>query len=416
MPGYNNPFNEALKQLDKAAEVLRLDEDIKQKLRRPDKELHVSLNVTMDNGTTREFDAYRIQYNGTRGPYKGGIRYHPGVTADEVRALAMWMTWKCAITDLPFGGGKGGVVCNPKEMSLSEKERITRGYVQKIHHIIGPRKDIPAPDVYTDSQVMSWFVDEYSRIVGSFQPAVVTGKPISLGGSEGRDEATAKGLMYCVEEAVKKLNMNPAGLTVAIQGYGNAGYHVARLLGGLGYKIIAVTDSRGGVFDGRGLDSRRLLEHKERTGSVAGFDGKEALTNKDLLGLECDILVPAALENQITGENARDVKAGIVAEAANGPTTTDADNTLYNNGVLVIPDILANAGGVTVSYFEWAQNLDGSHWSKEEVDSRLKIRMTKAFDDVYNVHRQSSIDMRTAALILGIGRVAEAMRPNGRGH
>jgi glutamate dehydrogenase/leucine dehydrogenase len=408
-----NPFEVALKQLDIAAEYLKLDPDVHEVLKHPKRVLTVSLPVRMDNGEVRIFTGYRVQYNDARGPYKGGIRYHPDVTLDEVKALAAWMTWKCAVVDLPYGGAKGGVVCNPKEMSLAEKERLTRRYTAAIASFIGPYIDVPAPDVYTDPQTMAWIVDTYSQIKGYFVPEVVTGKPVNVGGSEGRLTATARGCAICAREAAKVKGIPLKGATVAVQGYGNVGYFTAQILGDWGCKVVAVSDSRGGIYNPNGLDPRKVMEHKRATGSVVNYPGAENIGSDDVLTLEVDILVPAALENAITEANAGEVKAKIISEGANGPTTPEADEILNRNGVYVVPDILANAGGVLVSYLEWVQNLQREHWTEEEVNRRLERRMVRAFNDVVRVSKEKGVPLRIAAMVLAVGRVADAFKTLG---
>jgi glutamate dehydrogenase/leucine dehydrogenase len=408
-----NPFEIALKQLSMAAEILRLDPQIHDILKQPKRILIVSIPTKMDNGSIKVFTGYRVQYNNARGPHKGGIRYHPDVTLDEVKALAAWMTWKCAVVDIPFGGAKGGIPCNPKQMSKGELERLTRRYTAMIHELIGPYQDIPAPDVYTDAQTMAWIMDTYSQLMGYKVPGVVTGKPLNIGGSMGREKATANGAMVCSREAAKVLNVDIKSATVAVQGYGNAGFNSALLLNRIGAKVIAASDSRGGVFNKNGVDPTALLKHKERTGSVVGFGGYEEITNGELLELECDILVPAALENQITRDNANRIKAKIITEAANGPTTPEADEILDRNGVFVIPDILANAGGVLVSYFEWVQNLAREYWSDEDVERKFEKKMLKAFFDVYEKSKEYGVSMRKSALAIGVGRVADTIKTLG---
>jgi glutamate dehydrogenase/leucine dehydrogenase len=404
-----NPYEAALKQLDIAAEKLKLDPGIHEILKRPMRTLIVNIPVVMDDGSIQVFTGYRVQYNDALGPTKGGIRYHPELTIDEVTALAAWMTWKTAVVGLPLGGAKGGIRCNPKEMSKGELERLTRGYVRAIAKFIGPNIDVPAPDVYTDAQTMAWIMDEYSEIVGYPAFGVVTGKPVGVGGSRGRSEATSRGLMYTVMEAAKYLGINLKGATVAVQGYGNVGYHAARLLHEVGCKIIAVSDSKGGIYNPNGLDPEKVLEHKNRTGSVVDYPESTFITNEQLLELECDVLVPAALENQITKANADKIKAKIVAEGANGPTTPEADEILFKKGVFVIPDILANSGGVIVSYFEQVQNQMNYYWTEEEVRNRLKETITKAFHDVLELSKQYNVNMRTAAYMLAVKRVADAL-------
>ncbi len=409
-----NPFEVAQEQIDRAGKKLNLDPDLLELLKHPKRELHVNFPVKMDDGRTKVFTGYRVQYNDARGPFKGGIRYHWNVSIDEVRALACWMTWKCAVMDIPYGGAKGGIICNPKEMSKAENERMTRRYASEISIIIGPEKDIPAPDVYTDGQTMSWIMDTISMHKGFTVSGVVTGKPIPIGGSLGRDEATARGAVYTTREAAKRIKLNLKGATVAVQGFGNAGYHYARLMQDeYGAKIVAVSDSKGGIYSEKGFDPKEVLVYKEKTGSVVGFPGTKKITNEELLELAVDILSPAALENQITSENAPRIKAKISAECANGPTTPEADDILYKKGVLVIPDILANGGGVTVSYFEWVQDLANFFWTKPEVDQKLEGVMVRAFDAVWKMHEDKKCDMRQAAYMVAINRVAEAYKWRG---
>lgn len=403
-----NPFRIAQHQFDIAAEYLKLDPGLRAVLRQPKRVMEVAIPVKMDNGQLKVFTGYRVQHNIARGPAKGGLRYHPNVTLDEVKALAAWMAWKTATVNIPYGGGKGGVICDPKRMSKGELERMTRRYISEILPIIGPEKDIPAPDVYTDAQTMAWVMDTYSMTVGYSSLGVVTGKPVSLGGSEGRNEATARGCLFTVEEACKVKKIPLRGATVAIQGYGNAGSIAARLFTEKKAKVIAVSDSRGGVYSSRGIDPLKALRYKERAGTVVGMPGTSRISNEELVALKCDILVPAALENVITLDNADQIKARIVAEAANGPTTPRADEILARKGVFLLPDILANAGGVTVSWFEWSQNLQGFFWQEDEVNQRLDVVMRRAFNDVYETARKHHVHMRTAAYILAVGRVAEA--------
>ena len=406
-------LNSAIRQLDIVAEILNLESAIYEILRYPKRSIKVSVPVKMDNCDTKVFMGFRVQHNDGRGPYKGGIRYHPGVNLQEVTALAMWMTWKCAIVGIPYGGAKGGICCDPHKLSLNELERLTRRYTSMILHDIGPYKDVPAPDVGTDSQIMAWIMDTYSQIKGYMVPEVVTGKPIHLEGSEGREEATSRGVVYCILEAAKKLDLKLRGVDVVIQGFGKVGWNAAKLLHMQGLKIVAVSDSRGGIFNGKGLNPVKVFEHKMKIGSVVGFDGARELTNQELLELDCDILVPAAIENQLTETNAENIRAKMVAEGANGPTTPEASEILNEKGVFFIPDILANAGGVTVSYFEWVQNLHREHWSIEEVNGKLKYRMTKAFREISETAKKHEIDMRTAALVFAIGKVAEAEKLRG---
>lgn len=409
-----NPWQVALSQLDRVAKKMNLDPNVHEVLKHPKRELHVSIPVRMDDGSTRVFQGYRVQHNLGRGPAKGGIRYHPDVSIDEVRALAMWMTWKCAVVGIPYGGAKGGVICNPKELSQGELERITRRFTSEISVIIGPEKDIPAPDVYTNPKTMSWIMDTYSMIKGYSVPGVVTGKPISVGGSYGRNEATARGCVFAIQKVAESLGWS--GLkdkTVAVQGFGNAGSIAARLLSDEGCKIVAVSDSKGGVYSESGLDVKSVMTYKEETGSVVGFKSSKSISNEEILTLAVDILVPAALEGVITKSNAANIKAKVIAEAANGPTTPEADDILYKNGVTVIPDILANAGGVTVSYFEWVQDLQAHFWTEEQVNEKLQHIMYTSTKDVLNIRKQYNCDMRTAAYILAVGRVAEALKLRG---
>lgn len=409
-----NPFEVALKQLDEAAKLIKLDKGLHQVLAHPKRVLTVSLPVKMDNGEIRVFTGFRSQHNDARGPYKGGIRYHPQVTIDEVKALSMWMTWKCAVADIPYGGGKGGIICNPKEMSNGELERMTRRYAYAIADIIGPHTDIPAPDVYTGGKEMAWIMDTYSALKGNFvQPEVITGKPIAIGGSLGRNEATGRGLAFTVREAAKKLKIDMRSATVAVQGFGNAGQFASQLVAKQGATVIAASDSRGGVYNKAGMDVAALRKHKEKTGSVVGFSGAKSISNEELLETDCTILIPAALENQITGKNAGKVKAKLVAEAANGPTTPEADDILYKNKILTIPDILANGGGVTVSYFEWLQNLRREYWTEAEVNERLDRNITKSFLDTYATSEKYGVNMRKASTVLAVNRVVEAIQLRG---
>jgi glutamate dehydrogenase (NAD(P)+) len=403
-----NPFRIAQIQFDMAAEYLKLDQGLRQILRTPKRVMEVSVPVKMDNGQTKVFTGFRVQHNVSRGPAKGGLRYHPNVTLDEVKALAAWMTWKTATVNLPYGGAKGGIICDPKRMSKGELERMTRRYAAEIQPIIGPEVDIPAPDVYTDAQTMAWIMDTYAMTVGHAAPGVVTGKPVSIGGSEGRTDATGRGVLFVVEEACKVKKINLRGASVAIQGFGNVGSAVARLFMEKKAKIIAISDSRGGVHNPRGIDPLRAMRYKERSGTVVGMPGASRISNDELLALKCDILVPAALENVITLHNADQIKAKIVAEAGNGPTTPHADEILSRKGIFVIPDILANAGGVTVSYFEWAQDLQGFFWQVAEVNSKLEFVMRRAFNDVHETMRKFHVYPRAAAYILAVGRVADA--------
>ncbi|HEU4605731.1 MAG TPA: Glu/Leu/Phe/Val dehydrogenase [Nitrososphaera sp.] len=409
-----NPFEVALKQLDEAAKLIKLDKGLHQVLAHPKRVLTVSLPVKMDSGEIRVFTGYRSQHNDARGPYKGGIRYHPQVSIDEVKALSMWMTWKCAVADIPYGGGKGGIICNPKEMSNGELERMTRRYAYAIADIIGPHTDIPAPDVYTGGKEMAWIMDTYSALKGNFvQPEVITGKPIAIGGSLGRNEATGRGLCFTVREAAMKLKINLKGATVAVQGFGNAGQFSAQLMEEQGAKLIAASDTKGGVYNNNGIEVAALRKHKEKTGTVVGFPGVKSISNEELLETDCMVLIPAAYENQITGKNADKVKAKIVAEAANGPTTPEADDLLFKNKIMVIPDILANGGGVTVSYFEWLQNLRREYWTEAEVNERLDRNITKSFLDTYATSETHGVNMRKASTVLAVNRVVEAIQLRG---
>jgi glutamate dehydrogenase (NAD(P)+) len=409
-----NPFKIAQKQLDTAAATLGLDEATHQLLRWPQRELSVSFPVRMDDGSVKVFHGYRVQFNGARGPTKGGLRWHPDETIDTVRALSAWMTWKCAVVDLPLGGGKGGVTCNPKELSNSEKERLARAYIRAVGRFLSDTNDVPAPDVYTTPEIMAWMMDEYETIVGQHQPGVITGKPISLGGSAGRGDATARGGIYVTREAAAKLGLDLTGKPMAVQGFGNAGQFAA-LLGAeiLGLKLVAASDSQGGVYSAKGMDATALVDHKKRTGSLSGFPGAEPISNEKLLELDVTVLFPAALENMITDANASRIKAKIVCELANGPTTPEADTVLYKNNVFVIPDFLANAGGVTVSYFEQVQNAYNYYWNLELVYSRLDEKMTRAFHDVYTMHERHKVNMRQAAYLVSVSRVAEACKLRG---
>lgn len=404
-----NSYEVAQRQFDIAADHLGLDHKLRCALRYTKRELTVHFPVEMDNGDVQVFTGYRIHHNVGRGPAKGGIRYHPDVSLDEVRALAMWMTWKCAVVRLPFGGAKGGVICEPKQMSLNELEGLTRRFTTEINVLIGPDSDIPAPDVNTNAQTMSWIMDTYSMHVGYSVPSVVTGKPLSIGGSEGRAEATGRGVAYVIEDAARELNINLSGAKVAIQGFGNAGSVAARLLHeNYGVKIVAISDSRGGLYNPAGIDPREASVYKRENGALSGFSKAESVTNDELLELECDVLIPAALENQITAANADGIKAKIVAEAANGPTTPEADDILYDNGTMVIPDILANAGGVTVSYFEWVQDKQAFFWTENEINQKLRGIMASSFSEVLDRAKRERVNLRTAAYLLAVSRVAEA--------
>ncbi|MFY9233995.1 MAG: Glu/Leu/Phe/Val dehydrogenase [Fimbriimonadaceae bacterium] len=410
----SNPFATAQAQLDEAAALLKLPSDVHQLLREPLAELHVRIPVRMDDGSVKTFSGYRVQYNNARGPCKGGIRFHPEETIDTVRALAAWMTWKTAVVGIPLGGGKGGVICNPKELSEGELERLSRGYMRKVAHFIGPDTDIPAPDVYTTPQIMAWMLDEYEAIVGKSDAGVITGKPLELGGSQGRHDATARGGMYTLREAAHKLNIDLKKSTAAIQGFGNAGMYAHQLLDNLfGTKVVAVSDSKGGIYDEKGLDCKAVTEHKVKTGAVHGFKGSKSISNDELIGLNVDVLLPSALENAITKDNACTVKAKIVAELANGPTTPEADAMLHGKGCFVIPDFLCNAGGVTVSYFEQVQNASLDQWKLSAIHQRLDETMTEAFDAVWQMREKMKVHTRLAAYLVAIQRVADACRLRG---
>jgi glutamate dehydrogenase (NAD(P)+) len=410
----HNPFHIAQRQLDEAARILKLDPGIHEFLRWPVREMHVTLPIKMDDGTTKVFHGFRVQYNDSRGPTKGGIRFHPDETIDTVRALAAWMTWKTSVVDIPLGGGKGGIICNPKEMSPAELERLSRAYVRQIGRMLGLFEDVPAPDVYTTPQIMAWMMDEFSFMRGHNEFGMITGKPLALGGSKGRGDATARGGIFCVREAAKALGINLKGALAAIQGYGNAG-SFAHKLGQemLGLKIIAVSDSRGGILNMDGLDFTEVQKFKEQTGSVVGFPGSKPITNDALLELNVTVLFPSALENVITATNAGRIKAKIQAELANGPTTPEADVILHANDVYVIPDFLCNAGGVTVSYFEMVQNAYQYYWEEGEVHKRLDTKMTAAFHAVHEMARRYKCHNRLAAYLVSVSRVAEAVRLRG---
>lgn len=408
-----DPFECAQQQLKKAVKKLRMSDCVYEVLKNVSEYLEVSVPVKMDNGKVKVFKGYRVHHNNARGPYKGGIRFHPDVHVNEVKALASWMTWKCAVVDIPYGGAKGGVVCNPKEMSKNELEQLSRGYVRVLRDFIGPDKDIPAPDVYTNPQTMAWMMCEYSRMKGYNVPGVITGKPVYLFGSEGRNEATGNGLAYTTRDVINYLKMDPKKMTAVIQGYGNLGHVVADRYHEMGIKVIAVSDSRGGIYNPDGLNPHEIVSHKKKTGSVVGLKGTRKITNEKLVELECDIFAPCALENVITKENARRIKAKMILEGANGPTTPKADEILNKKGVLVVPDILANAGGVVVSYFEWVQNRMNYYWSEQEVNEKLDRIMTTAFNKVIEQMKRYKVDMRTAAYILALKRVAWAMEFRG---
>jgi len=403
-----NAWTVAQQQFDRAADKLNLDPGLRRVLREPRRELTVHFPVQLDDGSVEVYTGYRVQHNLGRGPAKGGIRYHQDVTLDEVKALAMWMTWKCAVVGIPYGGGKGGVVVDPKKLSRSELEHLTRRYATEISVLIGPERDIPAPDVNTNAQTMAWIMDTYSMHMGYTVPAVVTGKPIALGGSQGRTEATARGTVYCIEEAAEHIGLPLKGARVVVQGFGNAGSIAASLMAEHGARILAVSDSTGGIHSPKGLDIGRVIRWKAEHSTVTGFPGARHVSQAELLEIECDVLVPAALENQITERNAERIHTRIVAEAANGPTTPEADEILYRRGVFVIPDILCNAGGVTVSYFEWVQDLNRDFWNEATVNAKLREIMVQSFRDVLDTSTREEVDTRLAAYMLAVDRVASA--------
>jgi glutamate dehydrogenase/leucine dehydrogenase len=408
-----NPYEMAVKQLEDAAEVLKLDRGVVDYLKVPDRVLQVKVPVKMDDGSIKVFTGFRSQHCGVRGPYKGGIRYHPEVTLEEVIALSMWMTWKCAVVNIPYGGGKGGIICDPKKMSEGELERLTRRYTTAILPVIGPDRDIPAPDVYTNPQTMAWIMDTYSNVLGYTIPGIVTGKPVEIGGSEGRTASTGRGTAIAAREAAKKLGIEIKNAKVVIQGFGNVGYHAAKILSEWGAKIIAVSDSKGGIYSDDGLDVDRVAEHKSYTGSVKGAEKCEEISNEKLLELECDILIPAALEEVITEKNADRINAKIISEGANGPTTPEADRILEERGIFVVPDILANAGGVVVSYFEWVQDLNRYFWGEERVNLELEKVLVRSFKEVYTIKEDYDVSSRDAAMILALKRVVRAFELRG---
>ncbi|HWI49337.1 MAG TPA: Glu/Leu/Phe/Val dehydrogenase [Rummeliibacillus sp.] len=407
-----NLFTSTQAVIKEALQKLGYDEAMYELLKEPLRMLEVRIPVKMDDGSVKVFTGYRAQHNDAVGPTKGGVRFHPQVSEEEVKALSMWMTLKAGIVDLPYGGGKGGVICDPRQMSMGEVERLSRGYVRATSQIVGPTKDIPAPDVFTNSQIMAWMMDEYSRIDEFNSPGFITGKPIVLGGSQGRDRATAQGVTIIIEEAAKRRNIDIKGARVVIQGFGNAGSFLAKFMNDLGAKVIGISDAYGALHDQDGLDIDYLLDRRDSFGTVTTLF-ENTISNQELLELDCDILVPAAIENQITAENAHNIRAKIVVEAANGPTTSEATKILYDRGILLVPDVLASAGGVTVSYFEWVQNNQGYYWSEEEVNEKLLKKMVVAFDNVYNVATTRNMDMRLAAYMVGVRKTAEASRFRG---
>jgi glutamate dehydrogenase (NAD(P)+) len=411
-----DPFEITIQQLERAAEFMEISEEALEFLKRPQRVLIVSIPVKMDDGSVKVYTGFRVQYNWARGPTKGGIRYHPEETLGTVKALAAWMTWKTAVLELPYGGGKGGVICNPKTMSENELENLSRGYIREIYDIISPYSDVPAPDVYTNPKIMGWMMDEYESIVRRKSPAfgIITGKPLSIGGSLGRIDATSRGAAYTIREAAKILKMDLKGASLAVQGYGNAGYYMAKLgKDMLGMKVVAVSDSRGGIYNPDGIDPDEVLRWKQENGSVKDFPNTTNISNEELLELEVDVLAPAAIEEVITKDNADNINSKLVAEVANGPVTPEADEILWEKKVFQIPDFLCNAGGVTVSYFEWVQNITGEYWTLEEIHNKLDKKMTKAFHDVYNVCKERNIHMRDAAYIVAVSRVYQAMLDRG---
>ena len=424
MPEHQQPdiFEDAIGRLDRAFQYAQIDGEAVLKLKHPKSVLQVSIPVRMDDGSLRVFNGYRVRHDDTRGPGKGGIRFHPHVDLDEVKALAFWMTCKCAVVGIPFGGAKGGVTVNPKELSRLELERLSRGFIEQIADFIGPETDVPAPDVYTNAMIMGWMMDEYSKIRRQHTPAVITGKPIQLGGSLGRDDATGRGAYYCIKELEQRRGWQPSEIRVAVQGFGNAGQHVARLLDADGYRIVAVSDSRGSIYSPEGFDVPSLIYMKNSSrqlkavycdGSVCESVEADPISNDELLELDVDLLIPAALENQITADNADRIKAPVIVEVANGPTTSEADEVLNSKGTLVVPDILANAGGVTVSYFEWVQNKAGYYWPVDEVHSKLHAIISREFGNVYELMSEHHIDMRTAAYALALQRIGDAIGAQG---
>ena len=435
----NGIFEDAIGRLDQAAEFTKIDKEAIERLRHPKAVLQVSIPVRMDDGSLRIFQGFRVRHDDTRGPTKGGIRFHPGVSLDEVKALAFWMTCKCAVVGIPFGGGKGGVIVDPKQLSRMELERLSRGFIGQVADFVGPETDIPAPDVYTNAMIMGWMMDEYSKIHRQRIPAVITGKPIPLGGSLGRDDATGRGAYYCIKELEKLKDWQPTDIRVAVQGFGNAGQHVSRLLHADGYRIVAISDSRGGIYRAEGLDIPRAIKLKQEGQMIGGVYSErsvcdcpvcgdaeskckcttndpatgESISNADLLELGVDILIPAALENQLTADNASRIKAPMIVEVANGPTTSAAEEILDKRNTFVVPDILANAGGVTVSYFEWAQNRAGYYWTQDEVQDRLQRIIAREFNAIYELMTNHAINMRTAAYAQGLNRISEAIESQG---
>lgn len=407
----NNPFQNALSQLDRATKVREFNKEFISRLLQPNREIRISIPIKMDNGSFKIFEGYRVQYNNARGPYKGGIRYHQDTDINEVKALAFWMTLKCAVVNIPMGGGKGGITVNPKELSKGELEKLSRGWVKGMAGVIGPKIDVPAPDVNTTGEIMAWMIDEYSKITGDKTNAVITGKPIEIGGSEGRGQATGLGGVYSFDIIRKKLSL-PESCKIVIQGFGNVGGNAAEILSNNGHKIIALSDSKGAIIKEDGIDIKALNEYKKENGQISGFPGSKNISNEELLTLECDVLMPAALENQITENNAKDVKAKLIVELANGPTTPEADDILFERNIIVIPDILANAGGVTVSTFEWEQNLKGEHWTESEVFEKLKKIMEEETELIYSRAQELKTDMRRSTFVVALERIEESINSN----
>lgn len=409
----NNSFEDVKKQIDSVSNIMKLDEKIVEFLKKPMRVLEFEIPIEMDNGEIKNFTGFRVQHNWARGPTKGGIRFHHEETLDTIKALAAWMTWKCAIVDVPYGGAKGGIICNPRELSKNELEKLSRGYIKQIVEYIGPQKDIPAPDVYTNSETMAWMMDEYEKIIGHSSPGVVTGKPIELGGSKGREKSTGKGVAITVREAAKYLNIELKNSKIVIQGFGKVGSATAEFLNEMGAKIIALSDSRGGIYNPDGINFSDAVEWKNQNGSFKGMQNCKDITNEELLELECDILIPAALENQITEKNVNNIKAKLIAEAANGPVTPEADKILNERNIFSIPDFLCNAGGVTVSYFEWCQNISGYYWTESEVYEKLEKIMSESFKEVFQFHKKENISMRKSAYVIALKKVVNAMRLRG---
>jgi len=406
-------FKGVINQLNKTCALMKIEHDELEILRKPDRVLEVSLPVLMDNGRIKVFDGYRVQYNNIRGPYKGGLRFHPAVSLDEIKCLAFWMTIKCAVADIPYGGSKGGVAVDVKKLSQGELERLTRAYTRGFADFIGPYRDIPAPDVYTNAQTMAWIMDEYSHIKGENTPAVVTGKPVEIGGSLGRDTATSLGGFFVLEQVLSKLKLAKNKISLAVQGFGNVGMNFAMTVYAAGYKIVAVSDSRGGIYDKNGLNIEKVLSHKQTTGSIIDFNGLKNITNEQLLELPVEVLVPAALENAIHEKNAGRIKAKVILEMGNGPTTPEAEAKLQKKGVLIVPDVLANAGGVIVSYFEWVQNLRHYYWEQAKVEGNLEKQMTNAFKKVWQTKQKQNCNLRTAAYLVAVERLVKALKVRG---